>query len=159
MSNQGEKSSLITIIKDYLMNTSSYEESPKHYYSELRRALLILSESEKTESRIIAGEEELKKLREVVIYSLERITGFNIYVTEKNKYRGKLGISPSIAKVYRLRDGDRVRIENTLEFIVKIEGKLSEFTSLLMYKDDATILFGSKAEKGVIRGAKISIYL
>jgi hypothetical protein len=145
---------IIDSIIDNIQNESLYKDKNlrKVYNYDLTRAFLILSNTD----HIQATEEELSRLREATKYAIERIVGFNISVKAESNYRGKLGISELIAKLYNLKNENEVQID-IVKFNVKIEKELSEL-SLAMYKEDAAILFGViLAGRNEIRGAKISI--
>jgi hypothetical protein len=149
-----EKSEIDVLI-DFLKNTANLTYVPELYKDELEKALLFIK-NEDSNYVLAEQKDKFSEIKSAAKYAIEKGVGFRVHVADDVNYKGKVGVSSILKKLYEL-DGKRVRI-GSLDLDATEEGL--ESLSLKMYKEDAAMLFGPKRveeAKEVIEPVKIEL--
>jgi hypothetical protein len=129
----------VDIIIDTLYSTATLEYLPNNYRKNLTRAVEIIKSGseENLQERYSRG--KIGELTNAVSFSVE-LVGFRVNLTDSEGYRGSLGVSPTIWKLYAIDDSMKAKL-GILSLYPKVEGNLSPL-SLRMHRDNAKMLLG-----------------
>jgi hypothetical protein len=154
-----EVKSEIDVLIDFLKNTANLTYVPDLYRDNLEKALLLIKNEE---SNYVLRQERNKfsEIKNAAKYAIERV-GFRIQIVDDKGYKGKVGVSPVLKRLYNLTRGEGIRVR-FLDLTSVVEENLEALT-LKMYKEDAAMLFGTKrveeatAKGGIIEPVKIEL--
>jgi hypothetical protein len=132
----------MNVLIDFLSNTANLTYVPDLYKDDLERALLLIENEDS--NYVLAGQKDkFSELRSVAKYAIENGVGFRVYVVDNASYKGKIGVSSTLKKLYKL-DEKKIKI-GPLD-LNAVEEDLESLT-LKMYKEDAAMVFGPKRVK------------
>jgi len=147
----------LDVLAKFLYNSANFEYVPAIYSDCLGKGITI---SINPDCEYIRENERWRIPRVVnaTRHSIESVVGFRVHLTDSDAYRGNLGVSPEIRKMYEMAEGKKVGIGIlSLDWSEENLGPLS----LRMYRQYARTVLGSKqvqeAKEDVIESAKIKL--
>jgi hypothetical protein len=145
----------IDALINFLRNIANLTYAPEEYKDSLERALLLIK-NEDSNYVLTSQRDKLPELKSAVRYAIEEGVGFKVHLTDDKNYKGRIGVSPILKKLYGL-DKEKIGV-GPLNFDATEENL--ESLSLRMYKEDAAMIFGPNRVKKageVIEPAKINL--
>jgi hypothetical protein len=144
----------ISELIDSLYSDIRWIYSPTSYRENLGEAIIIAKNKDRKFRYGI--ESKIPCLVEAIKYGLKRV-GFRVHLSDSGEYLGKLGVSPTLWKLYEMDENKKIGID-ILMFDPVRDAQLGPI-SLKMHKEDAAIVFGTSAvesaKDGVIDSVKI----